>query len=450
LNPAPPAHSLRRQLGIAVLVVLTVLGSAVAIGANILFDRIQARVIEADVAASTERLLAAIRMAGSGPFLDQARLDPAYNRPLSGHYFIISFADRQWRSRSLWDTEIAVSTSDPPGRYRSMPGPDGQQLLLLSRDFTRFGQRFTITVASDYSHLVAEFHRGLALFTALWLLALGMTLITLNSWMARALQPVSRARSQVAEIQAGERQALDEDVPLELLPLIRQINALLEETRHALSRSRYALGNLGHALKPPLAVLFTLVEREQLRQLPELHQSLRTQLDQIDQRISRELSQSQGPSASGVQQSFAPDRDLPPLVDALERAHRRRLAVELRHAAGLMLPFERADMLEVLGNLLDNAWKWAGSRVLVTIDEAPAEWRLRVADDGPGIDVPDDREQALARGYRLDESVAGQGLGLAIAADIVATYRGSLRLDHSPLGGLEVYVQLPKPQGRNY
>ena len=232
--------------------------------------------------------------------------------------------------------------------------------------------------------------------------------------------------------------------------LIRQINALLEETRHALSRSRYALGNLGHALKTPLAVLFTLVEREQLRQLPELHQSLRTQLDQIDQRISRELSQSQGPSASGVQQSFAPDRDLPPLVDALERAHRRRLAVELRHAAGLMLPFERADMLEVLGNLLDNAWKWAGSRVLVTIDEAPAEWRLRVADDGPGIDVPDDREQALARGYRLDESVAGQGLGLAIAADIVATYRGSLRLDHSPLGGLEVYVQLPKPQGRNY
>jgi signal transduction histidine kinase len=115
-----------------------------------------------------------------------------------------------------------------------------------------------------------------------------------------------------------------------------------------------------------------------------------------------------------------------------------------------MLPFERADMLEVLGNLLDNAWKWAGSRVLVTIDEAPAEWRLRVADDGPGIDVPDDREQALARGYRLDESVAGQGLGLAIAADIVATYRGSLRLDHSPLGGLEVHVQLPKPQGRNY
>lgn len=444
MNGGPTTRSLRRQLGIAILVVLAVLGSAVAIGAQLLFDRVQARVIEADVAASSERLLAALRMATSGPYLDQTRLDPAYNRPLSGHYFIISFADRQWRSRSLWDTELAVDSGEMPEQYLAVPGPNGQQLLLLSRDFVRFGQRFTITVASDYSHLLTEFHRGLALFTALWLLALGITLATLNGWMGRALQPLARARDQVAEIQAGKRQALDEEGPLELTPLIRQINALLEETRHALSRSRYALGNLGHALKTPLAVLSTLIEREELRRLPELRQALRSQLEQIDRRISRELSQSQGPSASGIQEPFVPARDLPPVVDALERAHRRQLAVELRHAADLVLPFERADLLEILGNLLDNAWKWADSRVLVTIDNTPAEWRLKVADDGPGICIPDDREQALARGYRLDESVAGQGLGLAIAADIVATYRGSLHLDHSPLGGLEVRVQLPR------
>ena len=130
-------------------------------------------------------------------------------------------------------------------------------------------------------------------------------------------------------------------------------------------------------------------------------------------------------------------------MKALERAHQRSLEVTLRHGPDLELRVERAELLEVLGNVLDNAWKWARSRIAVTIDGDGARWYLRVEDDGPGIPDNGARQRALGRGQRLDESVAGQGLGLAIAADIIAAQRGNLTLDTSPLGGLAVCIQLP-------
>lgn len=436
--------SLKRRLSLAILVVLTLLGVAIAMGANLLFDRLEARVSEARVSAAAERLVGAIREGPRGPYsLDPSRLDPEFNRPLSGLYFVVSVGEQRWRSRSLWDSELPEGSHERPGAFIRADGPGGQQLLLLTRVFERFGERFTITVASDYGPLVAEFRRGLYLFIGLWGLALAASLLALNLWLSRALAPVALARRQVAEVRAGERESLAGEFPRELAPLIAQINTLLEETRSALVRSRNALGNLGHALKTPLAVLSNLIEREDIRRNGELHQALRTQLDQLGSRINRELSQSQGTRAGGILEPFLPARDLPPLVKALERAHQRSLEVTLRHGPDLELRVERAELLEVLGNVLDNAWKWARSRIAVTIDGDGARWYLRVEDDGPGIPDNGARQRALGRGQRLDESVAGQGLGLAIAADIIAAQRGNLTLDTSPLGGLAVCIQLP-------
>ena len=342
--------SLKRRLSLAILVVLTLLGVAIAMGANLLFDRLEARVSEARVSAAAERLVGAIREGPRGPYsLDPSRLDPEFNRPLSGLYFVVSVGEQRWRSRSLWDSELPEGSHERPGAFIRADGPGGQQLLLLTRVFERFGERFTITVASDYGPLVAEFRRGLYLFIGLWGLALAASLLALNLWLSRALAPVALARRQVAEVRAGERESLAGEFPRELAPLIAQINTLLEETRSALVRSRNAL--------------------------------------------------------------------------------------ELR--------VERAELLEVLGNVLDNAWKWARSRIAVTIDGDGARWYLRVEDDGPGIPDNGARQRALGRGQRLDESVAGQGLGLAIAADIIAAQRGNLTLDTSPLGGLAVCIQLP-------
>ncbi|MFA5549334.1 MAG: ATP-binding protein [Porticoccaceae bacterium] len=438
-----PGPSLKRHLSLAILVVLTLLGIAIASGANLLFDRLEARVSEARVSSASERLLGAIRQGQSGPYLDPSRLDPEFNRPLSGQYFVVTVGEQRWRSRSLWDSELPTVSGKRPGAFVRAPGPGGQQLLLLTRVFERFGQRFTITVASDYGPLVAEFRRGLYLFIGLWGLALAASLLALNLWLNRALEPVALARRQVAEVRAGKRESLAGEFPRELAPLIEQINTLLGETRAALIRSRNALGNLGHALKTPLAVLSNLVEREDIRRNGELHQALRAQLDQLGGRINRELSQSQGTRAGGTLEPFVPARDLPPLLKALERAHRRSLTVNLRHTPELSLRVERAELLEVLGNVLDNAWKWARSRIDVAIDGEGGHWHIRIEDDGPGIADPAARQRALGRGERLDESVAGQGLGLAIAADIIAAHRGSLALETSTLGGLAVRIDLP-------
>ena len=443
--PRGRAASLKRQLAVATAVVLAVLGVLLAGGASLLFERIQGRVMEARIDADAERVLAAVRRGPEAPYLDQARLDAAYSRPLSGQYFVIRFGDTQWRSRSLWDSELPAVAAT--GTFVHAPGPGDQQLLLRTREFRRFGQSFAITVASDYGPLVREFRRGLYTFTILWAVALAATLVALNVWLGRALRPLAVARRQVAEIQSGTRQNLDDDAPLELAPLIRQINALLSETRHALSRSRHAMANLGHALKTPLAVLYNLIERDDIRRNAELHGALLAQLEQLSQRIGRELGQSQGGAASGVGEPFVASRDLPAVIDALRRAHRRDLAVELVLDEDATLPVERVDLLEVLGNLLDNAWKWAASRIQVSVAGQGAQWFIQVDDDGPGIADPAQRQQALLRGYRLDESVAGQGLGLAIAADIVAAYRGDLALDHSALGGLSVRISLPRQGG---
>ena len=438
--PAPPL-SIRARLTLALMVVLVALGLAIAAGANLLFDRIQTRITEGDLGNATERLLAAIRPGADGPQLDPSRLDAAYQRPLSGQYFVIVVGDQHWRSRSLWDHEL--QTPHSPGEFLRAAGPASQQLLLLTRHYERFGQRFAITAAQDYSPLVAEFRRGLWVFLVLWGTALTATLIALDLWMGRALRPLTRARDQVAAIQSGERQSLDTDAPEELAPLIHQINALLAETRRALARSRQSLGNLGHALKTPVAVLSALVEREEVRRHPPLHRSLRDQVEQITRRINRELGQSSGASAGGVQTPFAPARDLPPLARALERAHGRALTVEWRWDGEPQIPVERDDLLEVMGNLMDNAWKWAASLLRVTVSRDGEGWQLTVEDDGPGIPDPARRQRVTERGFRLDESIAGQGLGLAIAADIAAAWRGGLLLDVSPLGGLLVRVSLP-------
>lgn len=438
------SRSLRFQLAAAITLLLAILGAATVAGTWLLFGDFQRRVTEQDVSDSVERLLTAVQKNSNGIFLDTTRLDSTYNQPLSGEYFLIRGENWLWRSRSLWDMELALP--DPPvtGSFTALPGPNGQQLVSLSRRFTRFGQAFTITAANDYSPLQAELERALILLSSVWILAVFAAVGLLNGWVAWLLKPLDRAREQVTAIHRGERQELAIDGPRELVPLADEINRLLGETRKALLRSRNALGNLGHALKTPLAVLVSLVEREEIKREPELHAALLEQLRQIGGRIQRELGQVHGASSGTINEAFIPARDVPPLLTALERAHQRQLAVDCRdESSGASLPFERADMLELLGNLLDNAFKWARTRVTVTICREGQDWLLEVADDGPGIATDDDRQTVLQRGQRLDETTAGQGLGLAIAADIVDAYRGSITLSAALTGGLRARVLLP-------
>lgn len=433
--------SIQRRLSLGLASVLIVVGLILAQSSLWLFDHSLRRYLREDLKDETQTLLVALVRGQNGVQLDERRLDPTFQRPFSGHYFRIDFAEETWRSRSLWDRDLPkparAGLQDGLG-----DGPRGQLLLVYRGDYQRFGQRFSISVAQDYTPILESFRRLQWLGLGLGAAALLLILLAQRYTVRSALRPLERVREQIAQLQQGRRTELDSQVPQELEPLVAQVNHLLSHTEDTLKRSRNALGNLGHALKTPLAVLVSLSEREELRDQPELQATLREQLAQIRQRLERELGRARlaGEALPGAYFDCA--AELPGLFSTLGMIHSHGLKLEWQAAPGLCLPWDREDLLELLGNLLDNACKWADAEVRLSLVQEGEGYRLWVDDDGPGI-APERREAVLGRGTRLDEQVAGHGLGLGIVRDMVEAWGGSLSLEDSPLGGLRVAISLP-------
>jgi signal transduction histidine kinase len=435
-------RSIQRRLSLGLISVMVVVGLVLAQTSLWLFEMGLQRYLEAGLRNDSESLLAALVRGPQGLQLDERRLSPAYQRPFSGHYFRIDFTDGHWRSRSLWDQELPAL--DHPGLHGNLQlGPEGQQLLVLRTDYRRSGLPISISVAEDYTPIRESFRRMQQLGLGLGLTGLLLILLLQRITVRRALRPLEQAREQIAQLQQGQRSQLDDQVPVELEPLVAQINHLLAHTEDSLKRSRNALGNLGHALKTPLAVLLSLASSEQLDAHPQLRKTLKEQLQQVEQRLNRELNRARlsGDALPGA--LFDCDAELPGLLATLNMIHGEHLALSYRAPAGLQLPWDREDLLELLGNLLDNACKWADAEVRVSVAETANGFELSVEDDGPGI--PEERrDQVFSRGTRLDEKIHGYGLGLGIVRDIVDSWGGKLSLLESEWGGLKVVIELPK------
>jgi len=392
-----------------------------------------------------QSVLAAIERGPSGLILDPARMMPSHQTPLSGRYFVVGVGDKRWRSRSLWDTNLW--SAELPASSGALPalidGPQHQRLLALRADYRHHGTDIVIVVAADVAPLLKEFRRIGLVLLEIGVLAVVSLAWCQRLWMRRALSPLMQAQQQLRELQQGKRDLLGSDAPVELQPLIAEVNRMLQYARQSLARSRNALGNLGHALKTPLAVMVNIAESAE----PELREPLQKQLLQMQRRIARELGRARtaGDAVSGLW--FAPQRDLPLLIESLRRAHTSTAHI-LWQAAAQPLPLERDDMLELLGNLLDNAYKWARRSIELSVTacvEGNAQLlHIELQDDGPGVDEAL-RAHILARGSRLDEQKEGHGLGLGIVSDIVAAYRGEILLSQATLGGLKVSIHLPLP-----
>ena len=438
--------SIQRSLSIGLISALLLIGLLLVQTSLWLFETGLRRNLADDLREETEGLLIAMVRGTEGFKLDATRLNPRYQRAFSGHYFRIELPTRSWRSRSLWDAEPAWPSDN--GLARDLvDGPQRQRLLSYRAEYHRDGQLIVISVARDYTPILESFAQvrlgglglvGVALFILLLLQRYAVKL---------AMRPLERARRQIAQLQQGERQQLDIQAPVELQPLVEQINHLLAHTDETLKRSRHALGNLGHALKTPLAVLGSLVRHEELQAHPQLQAALREQLEQIQQRVARELGRARlaGDVLPGAYFDCA--AELAPLFDTLHMIHHRGLHLHWHTHEDCRLPWDREDMLELLGNLLDNACKYARSEVLLSIEPTPEGYLIRVEDDGPGI-PEDQREAVLERGIRLDERAEGHGLGLGIVRDILAAWNGRLTLGQSALGGLQASVHLPAHKRR--
>lgn len=437
--------SIQRRLSLGLISVMVIVGVVLAQTSLWLFEAGLQRYLEAGLRNDAENLLVALVRGPNGVQLDEQRLSPAYQRPFSGHYFRIDFADVHWRSRSLWDQELPqLPEAGLKGNLQL--GPEGQQLLVLRSDYKRFGQPISISVAQDYTPVRESFRLMRQIGLVLGLAALLLVLILQRVTVRRALRPLETARNQIAQLQQGQRSQLDTQVPLELEPLVAQINHLLAHTEDSLKRSRNALGNLGHALKTPLAVLLSAASSEALKDHPELRKLLRDQLEQVQQRLNRELNRARlaGETLPGA--LFDCEKELPGLLATLNMIHGEHLDLSYQVAPGLHLPWDREDLLELLGNLLDNACKWADAEVRLSISETSQGYLLAVEDDGPGIPETQ-RDQVFSRGARLDEQIDGHGLGLGIVRDIVEVWGGVLQLQESELGGLKALIELPRRQG---
>lgn len=434
--------SIQARLSLGLVAVLVVVGLAFAQLTLWLFEAGLQRYLETGLRKESENLLVALVRGPSGLQLDERRISAAYQRPFSGYYFRIDFDQGTWRSRSLWDLDMPKPAKPGLDDGHEL-GPEGQQLLAYRGDYRRLGQDISISVAQDYSPVREGFRRMQQIGLGMGLMALLLVLVLQRITVTRSLRPLERARQQIAQLQQGQRSQLDAQVPSELQPLVDQINHLLNHTEDSLRRSRNALGNLGHALKTPLAVLLSLAASERLQALPEVRAQMREQLQQIQQRLARELNRARlaGDALPGAQ--FDCDAELPGLLATLGMIHGEGLLLERDVPPGLLLPWDREDLLELLGNLLDNACKWADSEVRVGVAATPEGYQLWVDDDGPGI-PESQRQQVLERGSRLDEQVDGHGLGLGIVRDIVDAWGGRMALLESPQGGLRVSIDLPR------
>ena len=262
----------------------------------------------------------------------------------------------------------------------------------------------------------------------------------------RAMAPFRSLRANLSLVREGRSQRIEGDHPSEVQPLVNDLNALLEDRERAVARALTTAGDLAHGLKTPLAVLAQ--EAEQAAAAG--HHDLATTLDQQVQRMQRQVDYHLARSRATASSRAAPGIRCAvlPSVEGLVRTMRRlyagrELTIDTEVSPAHEIRGRREDLDEMLGNLLDNACKWARSRVAISASIEGAQLVIAVDDDGPGLD-PSMRAQVLQRGVRADQQVRGSGLGLAIVSDLAELYGGAVTLETSPLGGTRARLELPR------
>jgi signal transduction histidine kinase len=427
-------RSLQWTLGVLVVVVLLSLtGSALWIGREG-----AERFVASRLAHDAEALITALDLkrgeVGSS-------LPPVYSQPFSGHYYWVRLEEGGGRrSRSLWDYPLEVDTLAPGETTLDLyDGPENQRLLLWRAGFEKQGTRFTVAVAEDLTPLLGTLR--LLLWVGVGLSVLGtLILLLVQRWLLRrGFRQVTAVRSDLRRLDAGEIDRLREDVPEEIQPLVRELNQFIDAWRSHLQRSRQALGNLAHALKSPLNLI--LLHHGEDPDDPVAEQAAR-----MRELIDRELRRARLAGGGSPGRCFRPHEDIPDLVAGIRTLYQdRSLEITTEIHAPERLPFDEEDMLELLGNLLDNAAKWARHCVHLGLHWGE-DLRVLVEDDGPGVE-PAAAKVLSARGSRLDESIPGHGLGLSIVQEVVRMHGGRIDLGRSErFGGFAARIELPAPR----
>ena len=329
-----------------------------------------------------------------------------------------------------------------------LPGPTDKPLRFLTRRITLEGGRtFDFTVAGDAGALERQtLSFGASVAITLAIFGIGLIAATLIQ-IRWGLRPLDAVRGALSELRSGKRARIEGDFPAEISPLVNELNAVLESNQEVVDRARTQVGNLAHALKTPLSVV---INEARASHDPASHKIVE-QTELMRRQVNHYLDRARIAAQSDV---IGVTTEVEPVIDRLVRVMSRlhdERGIKLISDVpdGARFRGEQQDFEEIVGNLVDNACKWARTKVAVTAryrapdgDDDPGLLELRIDDDGPGLTEAEIAE-ATTRGHRLDETKPGSGLGLSIVSDLIALYRGKLSLDRARMGGLCARVELP-------
>ena len=392
--------------------------------------------------------------------LDTLPTDEAFQTAFTGRYWVIAGLDAETGNytaedplfpRSLYqgdipwpDEQLALLLAAPGETIRTNgPGPIGERLRMAAKTITLSGRADPVMLMAAFDRTATD--RGVRRFT--WILILAMTalgaviLIALWFGIRSSLRSIRRIRHDVEDIREGRRIRLEGSYPSEVLPLSEELNKLLEHNKAVVERAQTHVGNLAHALKTPLAVMMNEASGQS-----NLDDVVRRQTGSMHASVQHYLKRAR---AAARAQTLGARCEVQPVLDGLSRTlnklfSRQGVKVDVNVPKSLVFRGERQDLEEMVGNLMENACKWASSRVIVTSQFAEnGSFYLHVDDDGAGL-RPVERSAALKRGVRLDEAAPGTGLGLSIVKEIAEMHEGEFMLGDAPeLGGLRASLRLP-------
>lgn len=435
----------RRMIGIAAAWILLLL-----VGGGVALDRVLAQAITQSFDDSLEyQLVALIRSAqidrNGGVTLVEELSEQRFFEPYSGLYWQISGTGAEPEaSRSLWDRTLDTGPphSDEDVDFRdSMQFPE-EPLRVVERDVLLPGSpviwRFQVAQSrGPLNEQLAAVQKTLVRSFAL--LALGLIALAALQTVY-GLWPLRRIRSGIAALRQGDRTLLDAPMPIELRPMVDELRGLIDHSEKQAEEARRHAGNLAHALKTPLTVITNAASASDA-DLPEL---VRREAATMRRQVDHHLARARAVGRRGQTQLRADGWES---IEAVQRAV-ERMYPEIRFDADGARPalvrIERQDLDEILGNLMENAAKYGGGSVFVTVETKPDLVTFLVEDDGLGI-ATTDRDRLFDRGARLDTGKPGTGLGLAIVRDVAEIYGGAVTLEESEdLGGLMVRLVLPR------
>lgn len=382
--------------------------------------------------------------------------DPLFELPGSGLYWQLNIdQEKPRRSRSLWDHELDLSKIPKKLDQRTMvqlPGPDNSTLTAVVQDIELLSSQqlhnLRIAVGQDGKVLadaVASFSSALGY--SLFALFVGLALAV---WLqiSAGLRPMKLLERQIAAVRRGEASNIDARKPTELLPVINELNGLLNQQLSAIEKSQLRAARLAHALKTPMAILMALTRQLQNKGSHEIAEQLEEQVEALNRNVERELARAR---TVGGLLGIRNETHIKPLLKRIITLLRRlprgdEISWSLNMDDDLVVPIVTDDLAEILGNILDNSRKWARSKVDVDAVVTSRDTKLLIEDDGASL--PADKIAGLSNpGERLDDGIAGSGLGLSIVKDMLGEYGGELIIKSGKRGGLSIVVVVPHQQG---